>query len=162
MDLEHQSTSEPRSPTDYIIRPAVESDLPEVFSLLEPFVQQRQVIRRTRAETATLLPTGFVAVHANKIVGFSSVEIYSQKLAEIQCLAVCSEHRSRGLGKTLVRRCIDLARQCGVMEVMAISNTDRFLQDIGFDYSLPNQKRALFYQLRSRDEIYDEIEQSDE
>jgi hypothetical protein len=28
---------------------------------------------------------------------------------------------------------------------MAISASDHFLKESGFDYSLPNQKRALFY-----------------
>ena len=45
------------------------------------------------------------------------------------------------------------------MEVMAISSSEKFLQDLGFDYSLPDQKRALFCQLRSREAVYRELEQ---
>ncbi len=33
------------------------------------------------------------------------------------------------------------------MEVMAISSSDEFLREIGFDYSLPEQKKALFYEV---------------
>ncbi|MEM6473811.1 MAG: N-acetylglutamate synthase, partial [Planctomycetota bacterium] len=31
-----------------------------------------------------------------------------------------------------------------------ISSSESFLQNCGFDYSLPDQKRALFFQLRPR------------
>lgn len=129
------------------------------MDLLRPFVEQRKVMRRTRAETSALLATGFVVLHNERVVGFSSVEIYSKKLAEIQCLVVSPEHQAQGLGGSLVRHCIELARQRGVMEVMAISSSEKFLHDLGFDYSLPDQKRALFYQLRSREAVYRELEE---
>lgn len=146
-------------PVGYSIRAAVESDLPAVMGLLRPFVEQRKVLRRTKAETAALLNTGFVAEFEGDIVGFSAVEIYSKKLSEIQCLTVHPNHQGRGIGSSLVKFCVELARNRGVMEVMAISSSDKFLHDLGFDYSLPDQKRALFYQLRSREEVYREIEQ---
>lgn len=128
------------------------------MGLLRPFVEQRKVLRRTKAETAALMTTGFVAEFEGEIVGFSAVEIYSKKLSEIQCLTVHPNHQGRGIGSALVKHCVELARTRGVMEVMAISSSDKFLHDLGFDYSLPDQKRALFYQLRSREEVYREIE----
>jgi amino-acid N-acetyltransferase len=47
------------------------------------------------------------------------------------------------------------------MEVMAISSSEDFLAKIGFNYALPDQKRALFFQLRSREEVYREAQESD-
>ncbi len=146
----------------YTIRPAANEDLDGVMALLRPYVEQRKLLRRTRAETAALLGTGFVATVGNEVVGFSSVEIYSKKLAEIQCLAVKESHQGHGLGSQLVRSCVELARQRGVMEVMAISASEKFLQNLGFDYSLPDQKRALFYQLRTREDLYREREGIDD
>lgn len=105
------------------------------------------------------MTTGFVAVFEGQVIGFAAVEIYSKKLSEVQCLTVSEAHQGRGIGGTLVKHCVDLARQRGVMEVMAISSSEKFLQDLGFDYALPDQKRALFYQLRSREEVYRELEQ---
>lgn len=143
---------------NYHIRAAAAQDLPAVLDLLQPYVDRRVLLKRSREEMAVLLQTGFVAsysthaatVYDGEIVGFSSVEIYSRKLSEIQCLVVHEDHRRYGLGRHLVQQCIELARQRGVMEVMAISSSEQFLHELGFDYSLPDQKRALFYQLRSR------------
>jgi amino-acid N-acetyltransferase len=108
------------------------------------------------------MTTGFVVLYQGMVVGFSSVEIYSKKLSEIQCLAVHQDHQGKGLGGALVARCVELARQKGVMEVMAISSSDSFLINQGFDYSLPNQKKALFIQLRSREDVYRELDESAE
>ncbi|MBX3420641.1 MAG: GNAT family N-acetyltransferase [Pirellulaceae bacterium] len=129
------------------------------MALLKPFIEQRVILRRTKAEMLHLMTTGFVILWQQHIVGFSAVEVYSKKLSEIQCLVVQDAHQGRGLGAVLVEHCVALARTLGVMEVMAISSSDRFLIHQGFDYALPNQKKALFLQLRSRDEVYREVEQ---
>lgn len=147
---------------DYQIRPALPGDIAGVIELLKPLVEQRKVLRRTRTELSALMQTGFVVEKESKILGFCAVEIYSKKLAEIQCLVVDSLHRERGLGGQLVKLCVELAKQRNVMEVMAISSSEKFLQDLGFDYSLPDQKRALFFQLRTRDSVYNELEGTDD
>jgi len=150
-DLEHAAI--PAQPT-VIFRRATLDDLAAVNGLLGPFVTARKLLKRTQAEMELLVPSGFVASVGDRIVGFSAVEIYSRKLAEIQCLAVATGYQGHGIGSELVRRCVDLARERGVMEVLAISSSDTFLQKLGFNYSLPDQKRALFCQLRSRDQMF--------
>lgn len=156
--MSDQQLSQAALPAEYSIRPAVEDDLAAVMALLRPFVDQRKVLRRTRAETTALLATGFVAELAGEVIGFSAIEIYSKKLSEIQCLTVHESHQGKGIGGALVTCCVELARQRGVMEVMAISSSEKFLHNLGFDYALPDQKRALFFQLRSREEVYRELE----
>jgi amino-acid N-acetyltransferase len=62
----------------------------------------------------------------------------------------------------LVKACVDRAKEKGILEVMAISASDEFLRKLGFDYSLPEQKRALFFQLHSRDDIFRDTLENDE
>jgi amino-acid N-acetyltransferase len=69
-------------------------------------------------------------------------------------LAVADGYQGRGIGSDLVRACVDRAKDKGILEVMAISASDAFLRKLGFDYSLPEQKRALFFQLHARDDIF--------
>jgi len=92
-----------------------------------------------------LLGLGFVAVAGDELVGFAAIEIYSRKLAEIQCLAVSSQAHGMGIGSELVAACLNIAKKRQVLEVMAISSSGNFLEKCGFDYSLPGHKRALFY-----------------
>ncbi len=116
---------------------------------------QRLLLSRTQAEIIELTRHGFVAIlesdpDANQIVGFSAIEIYSTKIAELQCLAVLQRYQGTGVGRALVQHCVQRARDLNVMEVMAISSSEVFLKACGFDYSLPDQKKALFCQLRPR------------
>lgn len=132
------------------IRQALPSDADAIHALMRPYVSQRLLLARTEAEIIELTRHGFVAEDDEKCVGFSAVEIYSPKLAELQCLAVHHNYRRGGIGRALVKHCVDRARDLGVMEVLAISSSEEFLRSCGFDYSLPDQKKALFCQLRPR------------
>ncbi len=143
-----------RSKSNVEFRRGTGRDVQAVNDFLKPFVNQKKLLRRTSSELESLVPSGYVALSEGRVVGFAAVEIYSRKLAEIQCLAVEPKFQGQGLGSELVRRCVELADQRGVMEVLAISSSDSFLQKLGFNYSLPDQKRALFCQLRSRDQVY--------
>ncbi len=143
----------------YKIRRAHFDDLAGIQLLLTPFVEQRKLLRRMRAEILLLMSNGYVAEAIDpsgetKLVGFAAVEIYSRKLGEIQCLAVAEGYQGNGIGSALVKACVERAREKGIMEVMAISASEGFLRQLGFDYALPEQKRALFYQLHSRDEVF--------
>ncbi len=128
--------------------PARPTDLDAVMALLAPYMENNLLLMRSGEQVADLLQTGFVARDGGQVIGFAAVEIYSSKLAEIQCLAVDSDWQQRGVGTQLVACCIDMARRENVLELMAISASDEFLVSCGFDYSLPGQKRALFIQTR--------------
>jgi amino-acid N-acetyltransferase len=136
--------------SEVIIREARREDASAIMELLEPYVQQRKLLRRSLEEIAELTRHGFVALVGDLLVGFAAVEIYSRKLAEVQCLAVRDGYQKLGIGREMIHRVVERARDVGVMEVMAISSSESFLINCGFDYSLPDQKKALFYQLRPR------------
>ncbi|WP_419195117.1 GNAT family N-acetyltransferase [Novipirellula herctigrandis] len=76
--------------------------------------------------------------------------MYSTKIAELLSLAVHHEYRNAGVGKSLVDHCVQRAHDLGIMEIMAISSSEDFFQSCGFGFSLPDQKKAFFRQLRPR------------
>lgn len=141
------------------ISPATQEDLADVSRFLQPFMDRQELLQRTSLELQLLLRHSFKAVSvigqkdANQVVvasesliGFCALEIYSKKLAEIQCLAVDETFRRKGVAKGLVQCCVDRAKSEKVLELMAISNSEDMFRACGFDYSLPNQKRAFFFQ----------------
>jgi len=132
------------------IRPAEISDGEAIEALVEPYVQQRVLLRRTLDELRDLTRNGFIAERDGQIVGFSAVDIYSKKLAELQCLAVTPDAQRQGIGRLLVEACIECARKHQVLEVMAITAAEGFFRECGFDYALPDQKKALFINTRPR------------
>jgi amino-acid N-acetyltransferase len=132
-------------------RRATVDDIRAVCDFLEPFMQAQQLLRRTPEQIAALLQYSQLAYCQDEVVGFVAVEIYSHKLAEIQCLCVSPAFQRQGIGKKLVQFCVEVTRDEGILELMAISASDKFLMDCGFDYSLPGQKRALFIQPQEMD-----------
>ena len=136
--------------SEFKISPATHDDFVEVRDFLAPFMDGVHLLERTTVELELLLKHSFKAValdqagESGRIVGFCALEIYSKKLAELQCLAVDSDFRRKGVGTELVKSCVARAREEKVKELMAISSSDEMFKACGFDYSLPNQKRALF------------------
>lgn len=162
------------SPDEIQLRDAEPEDLRALQEFLRPFVKAECILPRSDEDLLTLIRHGFVAetldkelaakeldtkepagteletkVHA-KIVGFAAIEIYSKKLAEVQALAVSTEFQRRGIGNRLVKQCVDRSKREGILELMAITVSEALFHGAGFDYSLPNQKRAVFLQTRDR------------
>ncbi len=126
------------------VRPAHSEDIPAIIELITPFVDEGTVLSRTYSELDELLPSFFVAVEANDLLGCVVLEIYSPKLAEIRSLAVARSAQGKGIGRMLVDACVERAKEMNILEVMAITSADGFFQSCGFDYTLPGAKRALF------------------
>ena len=123
-------------------------DVEALGRFIEPFVAQGRLLPRTRDELEDLTEHGFAAFADGRIVGFAALEIYSTKLAELRSLAVSSEFQGHGIGKALVKACVDRAKERQIFEVMAITSSDEFFQRCGFDFTLPGEKKAVFLQTR--------------
>lgn len=133
------------------IRKAKAEDLHAIESLIRRFVHGGKLLPRTFAELESLLDTFFVAEMDGEIVGCAALDIYNRKLAEIRSLAVAPETQGTGIGKKLVLACVELAESHGIFEVMAISSSEDFFKACGFDFTLPNERKAFF--LQTRDEL---------
>ncbi len=131
-------------PADLILRPGCREDAPGIHELIQPFVAKSLLLDRSVEEIQRLTAASVAAEYRGELIGFAAVEIYSQKLSEIQCLVVKEGFHQLGVGKKLVAQCVEIARENGIIELMAISSSVAFLKSCGFDYSLPGQKRALF------------------
>lgn len=130
------------------IRKAEPGETQKLIDFITPFVEQGRLLPRTLDEFDDLIETLFVAELDGEIVGCAGLEIYSKKLAELRSLAVSPRLQGTGIGKQLVRACVELARERNILEVMAITNSEEFFRTCGFDVTLTGEKKALFYQTR--------------
>ncbi|HMP78367.1 MAG TPA: GNAT family N-acetyltransferase, partial [Pirellulaceae bacterium] len=117
---------------------ATANDAIEVYEFLQPFVQTQQLLARSIEEILHLTKHAFLARCGGRLVGFAAVEVYSRKLAEIQCLAVSPDYQRMGIGRGLLLRCVARGKALNVLELLTISASDEFLNRCGFDYSLPS------------------------
>lgn len=126
------------------IREASASDAGSLRVFLVPFFAERKLLERTEEELLKLIQHGFVVERQGEIAGFAAIEVYSRKMAEIQCIAVSPDCQGQGLGKRLINCCVLRARELNIHELMAITSSEKPFTDCGFHYALPDQKRALF------------------
>jgi N-acetylglutamate synthase-like GNAT family acetyltransferase len=139
------------SAIEILIRSGTTADRVDILNLIQPYVRQKKLLQRTIDELEELMSNSFVATHGSRVVGFVALEIYSRKLAEIRSLVVAAEYQNRGVGQRLVAACVERARDRGVLEVMAISSAEPFFHSCGFDFTLPDEKKAFFRQTGDRD-----------
>lgn len=130
------------------IRKATKDDVTAIHALVSRYASKGKLLDRTPEEIATEIGSFFVATDEAGTVGCASLDVYSKKLAEIRSLAVSPEARGQGVGSKLVQACVAEAKARGVLEVMAITSEEKFFNSNGFGYSLPSQRKALFYQTR--------------
>jgi N-acetylglutamate synthase-like GNAT family acetyltransferase len=130
------------------IRKAAPEDLSAIEELIQQFVQDGKLLRRTFRELEDLMDTFFIAEYQGKLVGCAALDIYNQKLAEIRSLAVSPTVQGKGVGKLLVQACVNLAMEREIFEIMAISSSENFFRACGFDYTLPHERKAFFLQTR--------------
>lgn len=133
------------------VRHATTEDLTATSDFLKRFVNEGKLLPRTFSELQDLVSTLFIAEMDGVIVGCAALEIYSPKLAEIRSLAVAPEAQGNGVGKKLVTACVELAHEREIFEIMAISSSEDFFKACGFDFTLPNERKAFFMQ--TRDEL---------
>lgn len=135
--------------TNVIIRPALTSETEKIGTFITPFVEEGKLLPRTYSELEELAENLFIAEIDGEIVGCAALEIYSWKLAEVRSLAVSPQVQGLGIGRRLVAACVERARQNNILEVMAITSSEEFFKACGFDFTLPGEKKALFYQTSS-------------
>lgn len=132
--------------TRIIVRKATQSDLERISEFITPFIEDGKLLPRTYDELEDLLNNLFIAELDNQIIGCAALEIYSKKLAEIRSLAVSAQVQGMGVGKMLVEQCVQRAKEDNILEVMAVTSSEDFFKACGFDFTLPGEKKALFYQ----------------
>ncbi len=137
--------------TQVIIRLADNEDLKQITEFIQPFIDERKLLPRTIDELEHLINTLYVAEVNGDIVGCAALEIYSKKLAEVRSLAVSSQIQGLGVGRKLVSACVELAQQHDILEVMAVTSSEAFFKACGFDFTLPGEKKALFFQTQNND-----------
>ncbi len=133
---------------DVTVRLARSEDVAEIRALIEPHVASGTLMQRATEEIEFLLPTFVVAEQDGSVVGCAALEVYSSRMAEVRSLVVLPQLRGAGLGRRLVEACLAMARERRVLEVMAITSNENFFRALGFDFTLANERKALFINTR--------------
>lgn len=131
-----------------MIRKANIKDIAVIHTLLLEGVSNGKVLKRSSGEIKKVIYNFFVCEINGKVIGCCSLEIYSQKLAEIRSLVVSSEYRNKGIGSALVKKCLDEAKNKGIYQVISVTDKSDLFERFGFKTEL-NEKQAMFINFKN-------------
>lgn len=135
-----------------MIRKAKIKDLKIIYYLLKEGNSNGKVLKRSLKELRATINNFFVYEEDNKVVGCCSLEIYSQKLAEIRSLVVHCQYRNRGIGTALVKKCLVEAKKKGIYQVLSVTDKSDLFEKLGFRTEV-DEKHAMFLNLNSKNQL---------
>ncbi len=118
-----------------MVRKAKIKDVPYIFQILQQYALKGILLPRSLHSIYENLRDFFVYEKDGEIVGVCSLHIYWEDLAEIKSLAVVYGHEKKGIGKTLVQKCIEEAKDLGIKKVFALTYVPEFFEKLGFKIS---------------------------
>lgn len=112
--------------------------------LVKTEVEKGIILLRTSDEMATTIRS-YTAIEVDGVLaGFCALHIHSVNLAEIRSLVVSDKFRGLGLGKRLVKECLDEGKHLHVKEVLSLTYQKDFFEKLGFNViskeSIPEHK----------------------
>jgi len=120
------------STTTPVIRQAAIGDVPTIHHLLEIYAAKGNLLPRTFSELYRHLRDFFVIEVDGQVVACGALEIFTEDLGEVRSLVVDEAHERRGLGRLLVGRIIEEARNIGLRRLMALTYVPPFFHKLGF------------------------------
>jgi amino-acid N-acetyltransferase len=117
-----------------VIRKARIPDVKIIHQLLIQYANQSLMLPRSLADIYELLRDFFIMEQDGEVTGVVALNICWEDLAEIRSLAVDPRHTRQGVGRRLVRACLDEAVELGLKRVFALTYQPGFFEKMGFDY----------------------------
>lgn len=129
-----------------MVRKAQISDIFAIKSIIDLAAKKGEILPRTKKEITEIIDSFFVYERKKNIIGCCSLEIYSQKIAEVRSLVVLPKYRNQGIGTCLVKECLKEAEKKGIYEVMAITGKVSLFRKVGF-HNCINDQVPMFIKL---------------
>lgn len=114
------------------IRKAKISDLQQVHKLINDFARKEQMIPRSINELYENVRDFAVCEDNGRICGACALHVLWEDLAEIRSLAVRKEYQMKGIGKKLVKRCLEESSDLELKRVFVLTYHADFFRKLGF------------------------------
>jgi amino-acid N-acetyltransferase len=132
------------------LRDATIDDIGGILELLRPLEESGILVRRSRELLEREIKRFVVLEHDHRIVGCAALYPFpDEAAAELACLAVEAQSRSRGYGEAILKHMIELAQSQKLKKLFVLTTrTAHWFIERGFAESdvsaLPAQKKSLY------------------
>jgi len=120
---------------DFLIQKAKIRDIKAIYSLLNHYTEQGEILPRSLSELYDQIRDFFVCVDEKndaQLLGICAMHICWEDIAEIRSLAVLPEYQSKNLGSKLVEACLSEAVMLGIYKIFVLTYKPNFFEKFGF------------------------------
>ena len=114
------------------LRKATVADVPKIQKIVNAFADKGEMLHRSLNDLFETLRDFYVVEENGDVVACAALHVTWDDLAEVKSVAVAPEAQGRGLGKLVVDRCIEEAREMGIRRVFALTYKPEFFAKRGF------------------------------
>jgi amino-acid N-acetyltransferase len=114
------------------IRKAKVDDVDTILKLISFYADKELLLSKSAFKVYKSLQSFFVAEENRQLLGCASLVILWKDLAEICSLAVDERYAKRGIGRQLVMKCIEEAKELNVSHIIVLTYQDEFFKKLGF------------------------------
>ncbi|MGA8261725.1 MAG: N-acetyltransferase [Arenicellales bacterium] len=116
-----------------VIRTARPEDVDAIARLLAGYARMGNVLPRPKSEILRNIGMFRVAESESVVTGCGALEVFTADLAEIRSLVVVEAAKGTGVGRRLVERLMEDARERGHRRLMALTYVPGFFHRLGFE-----------------------------
>ncbi|MFO7578450.1 MAG: N-acetyltransferase [Pelovirga sp.] len=115
-----------------MIRRARIPDARAIHQLLLTYAKDGQLLGRSLAAIYESIRDFYVYEEDGKLLGIGALAICWEDLAEVRSLAVVPGQQGKGIGRKIVEKCLDEARDLELKRVFALTYQPDFFRKVGF------------------------------
>ncbi len=116
-----------------MLRKANIKDAKSIYSLIGEWARKNVVLSRSLNYIYEHIRDYWVFEYKGKIIGVCGLHIVGwQNLGEIKSLVVDKKYHKRGIGKVLVKACIEEAKSLKIKNIFALTFIPSFFKKFGF------------------------------
>ncbi len=115
-----------------VLRKAKPKDAVKIHELVNEYAKEGLLLPLSLNKLYDNIRDFWVYEEGGEIVGCAALHIVWEDLAEIRSLAVKREHHKKGVGKKLVLRCLEEAKEYDLKRVFVLTYQVEFFKKLGF------------------------------
>lgn len=115
-----------------IYRKALFADVEQIFELINHYAREGVMLARSRNALYEALRDFIVAEEDGQIVGVGGVHFVWAELAEVRTLAVDPKRNRQGIGRQIVLKLTEEARQYGIKNLFTLTYRPDFFASLGY------------------------------
>ncbi len=114
------------------IRKPTVSDVRQMHRVINEFARREEMLPRSLNELYENIRDFYILDNKGDIIGLCALHVLWEDLAEIRSLAVKKEFQKKGIGRKLLKRCLEEAKRLGIKKVFALTYHPEFFVKSGF------------------------------